>query len=58
MIKHHSNMEQTLYNIANPKLAPNLSSDVKVVEVTPYQGVNGTGSLFKEVLVYHKVFNN
>ena len=33
------------YNVANPKLAPNSSSDVKVIEMTPYPGVNGTGPL-------------
>ena len=31
------------YNNAHPKLAPNSSSDVKVIEITPYLGENGTG---------------
>ena len=31
------------YSIANPKLTPNSSSDVKVIEIPPYPGVNGTG---------------
>ena len=31
------------YSIANPKLTPNSSSDIKVIEITPYPGVNGTG---------------
>ena len=33
------------YKVANPKLAPNSSSDVKVIEIMPYPGVNGTGPL-------------
>ena len=31
------------YNVTNPKLAPNSSSDVKFIEMTPYPGVSGTG---------------
>ena len=34
------------YKVANPKLTPNSSSDVKVIEITPYLGVNGTGPLY------------
>ena len=31
------------YYVASPKSAPNSSTDVKVNEITPYPGVNGTG---------------
>ena len=34
-------------NFETPKLAPNSSSDVKVVEIRPYPGVNETGPLSK-----------
>ena len=30
-------------NFPNPKLTPNSASDVKVIEVTLYSGVDGTG---------------
>ena len=33
------------HNFTNPKLAPNPSSDVKVIEITLYVIVNGTGPL-------------
>ena len=29
-------------NFANPKFAPNWSSDIKVIEIIPYPEVNGT----------------
>ena len=34
------------YNVANPRLAPNSSSDVKAIEITPYPELNGTGPLY------------
>ena len=33
------------YNFANPKLASNSSSNLKVIEKTPYPGVNRAGHL-------------
>ena len=32
-------------NFANPELAPNPSSDVKGIEITPYPRANETGTL-------------
>ena len=33
--------------ILNPKLAPNLFTNVKVIEITPNPGVSGTGPFLK-----------
>ena len=39
-------------NFANRKLAPNSSSEVKVIEKAPYSGVNVTGPLLRYINIY------
>ena len=33
-------------NFANPQLAPKSSSEVKVIKMTPYPGINATGPVY------------
>ena len=40
-------------NFANPTLAPNSSSDVKVIEIMPYLAVNGTGPFIRAYMEDH-----
>ena len=43
------------HNFANPDLAPNSSSDLKVIKITPNLVVNGTGAL--QQLMYCKILS-